>query len=140
MPVQDLAKPVDSIHDITPDLEQRHRDAMLDLILVWGALDIALGMLLSGAQGLPLEQGAGLGPKTPEPAIGGDRSRVPSPAGHTRYPRNSSRMASGIPVAVHGCPTAVDPGACGPQPRPGSRSLLTISRTNGNNRTYLDFH
>lgn len=39
-------------------LEQRHRDAMLDLILVWGALDTALGMLVSGVLGLPLAMGA----------------------------------------------------------------------------------
>ena len=39
-------------------LEQCHRDAMLDLILAWGTLDGALGMLLSTARGLPLDQGA----------------------------------------------------------------------------------
>ena len=39
-------------------LEGRHRDAMLDLILAWGVLDGALGMLLSAAQGLSLDQGA----------------------------------------------------------------------------------
>jgi hypothetical protein len=45
-------------NDIMPDLEQRHRDAMLDLVLAWGSLDGALGMLLSCVQGLPLDQGA----------------------------------------------------------------------------------
>ena len=39
-------------------LEQHHRDAMLDLILAWGNLDGALGILLSTARGLPLDQGA----------------------------------------------------------------------------------
>ena len=43
-------------NDITPDLEQRHRDAMLDLVLAWGALEGALGVLLSCARGLPLDQ------------------------------------------------------------------------------------
>ncbi len=46
--------------DITPDLEQRHRDAMLDLVLAWGSLDGAFGILLSRVQGLPLDQGAEL--------------------------------------------------------------------------------
>jgi hypothetical protein len=45
-------------NDITPDLEQRHRDAMLDLVLAWGSLDCALGMLLSCMRALPLDQGA----------------------------------------------------------------------------------
>ena len=44
--------------DIAGDLDQRHRDAMLDLILAWGSLDGALGMLLASARGLPLEVGA----------------------------------------------------------------------------------
>ena len=39
-------------------LEQHHRDAMLDLVLAWGTLDGALGMLLSTARGLPLDKGA----------------------------------------------------------------------------------
>lgn len=51
--------PIDP-NDITPDLEQRHRDAMLDLVLAWGSLDGALGMLLSRMLGLPLDQGAEL--------------------------------------------------------------------------------
>ena len=44
-------------NDIEP-LEQRHRDVMLDLILVWGALDGALGILLSSVRGMPLDVGA----------------------------------------------------------------------------------
>ena len=40
------------------ELDQRHRDAMLNLILAWGSLDNALGMLLSSALGKPLEEGA----------------------------------------------------------------------------------
>ena len=44
-------------NDIEP-LEQRHREAMLDLVLAWGSLDGALGMLLSSARGQPLEEGA----------------------------------------------------------------------------------
>ncbi len=47
-------------NDITSDLEQRHRDAMLDLVLAWGELDGALGILLSGVRDLPLVQGAEL--------------------------------------------------------------------------------
>ena len=46
--------------DIAPDLEQRHRDAMLDLILAWGSLDGALGMFLSRLLGKPFDQGAEL--------------------------------------------------------------------------------
>lgn len=46
--------------DIQPQLDQRHRDAMLDLILAWGELDGALGMFLSRVLGLPLVQGAEL--------------------------------------------------------------------------------
>ena len=46
--------------DITPDLEQRHRDAMLDLVLAWGSLDGALGMLLSRVGGVPFDRGAEL--------------------------------------------------------------------------------
>lgn len=45
--------------EIVPaELEQRHRDAMLDLILAWGSLDNAFGMLLSAALGKPLDDGA----------------------------------------------------------------------------------
>ena len=43
---------------ISPELEQRHRDAMLDLVLAWGALDGALGVLLSSLLGEPLAEGA----------------------------------------------------------------------------------
>lgn len=45
-------------NDVSPDLEQRHRDVMLDLVLTWGSLDTALGMLVSCVRGLPLDQGA----------------------------------------------------------------------------------
>ena len=55
-------------NDTTPDLEQRHRDAMLDLVLTWGALDGALGVLLSCVQGLPLDQGAELIGRRPNSA------------------------------------------------------------------------
>ncbi len=54
--------------DITPNLEQRHRDAMLDLVLAWGSLDGALGMLLSCVRELPLHQGAELIGKRPSSA------------------------------------------------------------------------
>ena len=53
-------------NDIT-DLEERHRDAMLDLVLAWGSLDGALGILLSCVQGLPLDQGAELVGRRPNP-------------------------------------------------------------------------
>lgn len=39
-------------------LEQRHRNAMLDLILVWGELDSTLGMLVSCTLGLSRTDGA----------------------------------------------------------------------------------
>ncbi len=55
-------------NDITPDLEQRHRDAMLDLVLAWGELDGALGILLSGVRELPLVQGAELVGRRPNSA------------------------------------------------------------------------
>ena len=45
-------------NDITPHLEQRHRDAMLDLVLAWGTLHGALGMLLSRVLGMPMVEGA----------------------------------------------------------------------------------
>jgi hypothetical protein len=41
-------------NDIDPDLEQRHRDAMLDLVLAWGTLDGALGMALARLLGKPV--------------------------------------------------------------------------------------
>ena len=46
--------------EIEPDLERRHRDAMLDLVLAWGELDGALGMFLSRVLGVPLVEGAEL--------------------------------------------------------------------------------
>ena len=46
--------------DITRHLEQRHRDAMLDLVLAWGTMDVALGMLLSRVLEMPIDQGAEL--------------------------------------------------------------------------------
>lgn len=47
-------------NEIEPDLERRHRDAMLDLVLAWGELDGALGMFLSRVLGVSLVQGAEL--------------------------------------------------------------------------------
>lgn len=44
--------------EILRELDQRHRDAMLDLVLAWGELDGALGMLLSAASGIPMADGA----------------------------------------------------------------------------------
>jgi hypothetical protein len=49
--------PVIDPNDIA-SLEQAHRDAMLDLVLAWGSLDGALGMLLSRVLGVSLEEGA----------------------------------------------------------------------------------
>lgn len=44
--------------EIRPNLAEMHRDAMLDLVLAWGSLDGAFGMLLSTVAGLPLDKGA----------------------------------------------------------------------------------
>ena len=44
--------------NIECDLEQHHRDAMLDLILVWGSLDGAIKTLLSDLKGYNLQEGA----------------------------------------------------------------------------------
>ena len=55
-------------NDITPHLEQRHRDAMLDLVLAWGTMDGALGMFLSRVLGVPIVQGAELIGKLPNSA------------------------------------------------------------------------
>jgi hypothetical protein len=48
--------------DIDKNLEQRHRDAMLDVVLSWASLDGAPGMLISGVRGLSLyERAAAVG-------------------------------------------------------------------------------
>ena len=52
--------PVIDPNEIEPDLERRHRDAMLDLVLAWGELDGALGMFLSRVLGVSLYHGAEL--------------------------------------------------------------------------------
>jgi hypothetical protein len=51
--------------DIADELDRHHRDAMLDLILAWGTLDGALGILLSRVLGLPLDRGAEVIGKSP---------------------------------------------------------------------------
>jgi len=51
MPIEPVIDP----NDIMLDFEQRHRDAMLDLVLAWGSLDGALGMLLSCVLGIPFD-------------------------------------------------------------------------------------
>ena len=60
-----MAKPVriaqdqlDNIAENIAPLEERHRAAMLHLILTWGTLDGALGMLLSTMEDLPYSHGA----------------------------------------------------------------------------------
>ena len=53
-----MALPPFNSDDVDEALEQRHRDAMLDVVLAWGKLDGALGMLLSGVRGLSLYDGA----------------------------------------------------------------------------------
>ena len=52
--------PVIDPSEIEPDLERRHRDVMLDLILAWAELDGALGMFLSRVLGVSLCHGAEL--------------------------------------------------------------------------------
>jgi hypothetical protein len=54
--------------DVEDDLEARHRDAMLDLILAWGSLDGALGMMLARVVGVSLLEGAELFAKMPATA------------------------------------------------------------------------
>jgi len=44
--------------DIRAPIENKHRKAMLDLVLAWGSLDGALGMLLSRFLGVPMHLGA----------------------------------------------------------------------------------
>lgn len=46
------------VNRVRVELEQRHRDAMLDLVLAWGSLDGAFGALLSSLLGVPLAEGA----------------------------------------------------------------------------------
>ena len=62
------AEPAIDPADIAPELEQRHRDAMLDLVLAWGSLDGALSMLLSRVLDVPFDQGAELIDKMPSSA------------------------------------------------------------------------
>lgn len=54
------ASPIKSfdVGEIDGRLDQRHRDVMLELILVWGTLDGAIGMMLSRVLGLTYDQGA----------------------------------------------------------------------------------
>lgn len=40
------------------ELEQRHRDAMLDLVMAWASIDGALGMLLAKVLNVPAVEGA----------------------------------------------------------------------------------
>lgn len=54
--------------DIELELEQRHRDAMLDLVLAWGSLDGALGMMLARTLGIPMVEGAEIIGKMPASA------------------------------------------------------------------------
>lgn len=49
-------------------LEQRHRDAMLDVILAWGKLDGVFGMLHAAAEGRSLSETAAAHPRMPVPA------------------------------------------------------------------------
>lgn len=44
--------------DIRAPISPKHRDVMLDLVLAWGSLDGALGMLLSRVMGVSMYEGA----------------------------------------------------------------------------------
>ena len=46
------------IEEIEASLEPSHREAMLELILAWGSLDGALGIMLAAVLGVPIAQGA----------------------------------------------------------------------------------
>jgi hypothetical protein len=54
--------------DVELELEQQHRETMLDLILAWASLDGALGMMLARAIGIPMADGAELLAKVPASA------------------------------------------------------------------------
>jgi len=54
--------------DIDQELEQHHRDAMLNLILAWGSLDGALGMMLARVLGITMIEGAEIVAKMPASA------------------------------------------------------------------------
>lgn len=54
--------------DVEEVLEQRHRDAMLDLILAWASLDGALGMMLARVLRIPTTQAAELVERMPASA------------------------------------------------------------------------
>lgn len=56
--------PVIDPDDVDDTFEQWHRDAMLDLILAWGSLDGALGMLVARVLNVPLDEGAEIIGKT----------------------------------------------------------------------------
>ena len=60
--------PVIDPSEIEPNLERRHRDVMLDLILAWGELDGALGVFLSRVLGVSLYDGAELIGRMPSSA------------------------------------------------------------------------
>jgi len=55
-------------HDIELELEPRHREVMLDLILAWGSLDGGLGMMLARVLGIPMVDGAEFIAKMPASA------------------------------------------------------------------------
>lgn len=54
--------------EIEDDLQPRHREAMLDLVLAWASLDGALGMMLARVVGVSLVEGAELFEKMPATA------------------------------------------------------------------------
>ncbi len=47
-----------SLDKVDPNLTNKHRRTMLDLVLAWGSLDGVIGMLLSAISGKPMADGA----------------------------------------------------------------------------------
>jgi hypothetical protein len=62
--------------DVEDELEQRHRDAMLDVILAWGSLDGALGMMLARIVGITPVEAAELVEKMPATARLAEMRRI----------------------------------------------------------------
>jgi hypothetical protein len=70
--------------DVERELEQRHRDALLDVIMSWASLDGALGMMLARIARITPVEAATLVEKMPATALFAEMRRIMlrSPAAH----------------------------------------------------------